>query len=486
MLFRFARVLCTMLLLLAMTAAFAADPGKPFLAPLFTSNMVWQRDVMAPIWGWTTPGVTITVRMLNKTATATADVDGKWLAKLGPFKAGGPYTLTVSGPETVTLQNVLVGDVWLCSGQSNMEMGILLANNGAEEAAKATDGNIRLFFVPKVLQLTPQQTVSGQWDVCSPATVAKGGWGGFSAAAYFFGRQLRQDINVPIGLIDSSWGGTPAEAWTSGEKLQQELPEFLPRLQAVDTAAIEFAGKPVPAQFGTGTPGVLYNGMIAPLLPFAIKGAIWYQGESNAGAWMQYRILLPAMISDWRARFGVGDFPFLIVSIANYMAKDAQPADPDWARLREAQFLTTQKLPKCGLAITIDIGDTSDIHPKNKQEVGRRLALPAEALAYGKKLEYSGPVYSKMTVSGNTIRLSFDHLGGGLVMKGEKLLGFAIAGADHKYVWATAVIDGNTVVVSASGIANPVDVRYDWGNNPDGNLYNKAGLPTVPFRTDML
>jgi sialate O-acetylesterase len=641
-----------LLLVCGMLAASAADAPKPFLHPLFTSNMVWQRDLAAPIWGWSTPGTKVTVAMLDKTATATADADGKWLAKLGPFPAGGPCTLTVSGPQTVTLENVLVGDVWLCGGQSNMLFGINnLGKEAAQEVANATDGNIRLYEVPHNIQLAPQQAyVGGRWDVCSPQTIVKGGWGGFSAVAYFFGRQLRKDVNVPIGLLESCWAGTVAEAWTSGEVLRAKLPEFNDGLKIVaeananpqwitdhftqetenwwnsepgshngfpwaaadlDTSAwksmtlpttIEAAGLnmdgivwfhkeiqlpeawagkdlvlnlgsiddrditwfngtkvgatdrisprraypvpgalvkagrnvitvrlhdlynnggligpaefmklvnpaddanpiilagdwlykdtlhgrlPIPFDTQPNNPSVLYNGMIATLLPFAIKGAIWYQGESNAGRAPQYRTLLPTMISDWRARFGVGDFPFIIVSLANLGAVDVQPGNGGWSELREAQFLTTKALPNVGIAMAIDIGDPNDIHPTNKQEVGRRLALSAEAIAYGKKVDYSGPVYKTMTVQGNSIRLEFDQLAGGLVMKGDTLRGFAIAGADKKFVWADAVIDGNTVVVSAATVAQPTAVRYDWGNNPSGNLYNKAELPAVPFRTDM-
>ncbi|HEX2947977.1 MAG TPA: sialate O-acetylesterase [Armatimonadota bacterium] len=647
---RLTRLLCALLLLIMGMLAAVAETPKPFLHPLFASNMVWQRDIAAPIWGWAVPGTKVTVSMLDKTATATTDANGKWMTKLGPFAAGGPYTLTVTGPQTVKLENVLVGDVWLCSGQSNMEFGIKMANNADQEVANATDGNIRLYKVPHNLQLTPKETINAQWDVCSPQTIVKGGWNGFSAVAYFFGRQLRKDVNVPIGLIDSSWGGTPAQAWTSTEALNANLPEFKTLVNNITAAGqdpsfedkykaqyaawlskneaslingtdwtqanydtstwktmklpcfIEQAGEnldgmlcfrrevqvpeswagknlvlnlgriddsdetwfngvkvgamsgsqnqraykisgaqvkagsniitvrmtdlggpgglagpaermalvnPEDAQnpivlsgdwnykvaanfFGrparydnSGNPTVLYNGMIATLQPFAIKGAIWYQGEANAWNAKQYRTLLPTMITDWRTRFGVGDFPFIIVSLANYMAEDAQPVESQWAELRESQFLTTKAVSNCGIAMAIDIGDPKDIHPKNKQEVGRRLALSAESIAYGKHLDYSGPVYKKMTAQGNAIRLEFDQLCGGLVVKGDTLKGFAIAGADKKFVWANAVIEGNTVVVSSPTVAQPVAVRYDWGNNPLGNLYNKAGLPTVPFRTDM-
>jgi sialate O-acetylesterase len=244
--------------------------------------------------------------------------------------------------------------------------------------------------------------------------------------------------------------------------------------------------KPFPRTIATDPNGatVLYNGMIAPLVPFAIKGAIWYQGEANAVRPFQYRTLLPTMIKDWRSRFG-NDFPFLIVQLANFMAARPEPSESQWAELREAQFLTSETVPRTAVATAIDIGDDKDIHPKNKQEVGHRLALAARAIAYGEKNEYAGPAFRKMTVESNKIRLTFDHIGGGLVAKnGDKLLGFAIAGSDKKFVWADAVIDGNTVVVSSAQVQHPVAARYDWADNPNGNLYNKANLPTFPFRTD--
>ncbi|MEI8194633.1 MAG: sialate O-acetylesterase [Phycisphaerae bacterium] len=638
----------------------AAETTKPFLHPLFASNMVWQRDLAAPIWGWATPGSKVTVMMHGQTATATADASGKWMAKLGPFKAGGPYTLTVQGPQSVELTNVMVGDVWLCSGQSNMEMGITMVNDAPQEISTATDGNIRLLLIRRNIQITPQATVDMSWEVCSAQTVVKNGWGGFSAVGYFFGRQLRRDIDVPIGLIESSYGGTLAQAWTSSHVLRESLPEFIPQLNRLDIiarnvadpryseqlqsiraswwreidgirkgsntsryvqadfddttwktmtlpvhlrdtaekingilwyrkevkvpedwtgkdlrldlggiddvdvtyfngqnvgtttgwknarnylipgaqvksgrciiairlttdlvgwggicgpaadmklinpmdaehpiplagnwhylVATDFEKNPIPTlnESDPNHPSVLFNGMIAPLLPFAIKGAIWYQGEANVGHEQQYRTLLPTMIRDWRTRFGVGDYPFYIVSLANFGPVEAQPYESAWAELREAQLLTSRRVPNSGLAVTIDIGDANDIHPKNKQEVGYRLALIAETLTYGKKqLEYSGPVNQGMTVKGEKVLLEFGQLGGGLVVKGDKLKGFAIAGADKHFVWADAVIADNSVVVSSPLVAHPVAVRYNWSDNPSGNLFNKAGLPAVPFRTDL-
>ncbi len=630
----------------------AQEAAKPFLHPLFTDHMVLQRGIKAPVWGWAQPGQKVTVKMDGRTATAVAGVDGKWMTALGPFTAGGPYTLSVSGPEKVAVKDVLVGDVWICSGQSNMEMGIGNVNNAKDEIAKANNPNIRLFTVPKLIAGEPQETVASHWDTCTPETVAAGGWGGFSAVGYFFGKHLQETQHIPIGLIHTSWGGTIAEAWTSGPALRK-MDDFRAQVDATEQSyaemkkgtgdyvkrlsdwyvkndpgtaqnwhnanfdsanwktmklpiAWEQAGLPdydgvvwfrkefdLPANFSgkdlslhlgpiddddttfvngqrvgatqgynidrvykvpatllkaghnviavrvldtagaggiNGTPDkmfltptgggqslslagdwkyqdsmplakatpfpaqtannpnvttVLYNGMIAPLIPFGIKGAIWYQGESNAGRAMQYRTLLPTLIKDWRARFGVGEFPFFIVQLANFTPVVEQPIQPGWPELREAQLMTADTLPNTGIAVAIDIGDAGDIHPKNKQEVGRRLGLSAQAIAYGQKLEYSGPHYRSMKVEGDKIRLSFDHLGGGLIAKGDApLKGFAIAGSDGHFEFADAKIDGDTIVVSSPKVPNPTAVRYAWTNNPVANLYNKAGLPASSFRTD--
>ncbi len=751
-----------------------ANAAKPFLHPLFTDNMVLQRGVADPIWGWAEPGQKVTVSMSGAAETATkterfavkssvtAGADGKWLAKIGPLKAGGPYSLMVSGPQDVTLNNVMVGDVWICSGQSNMEMGIG-AINAPDDIAKANNPNIRLFTVPKAVAMTPRDLTSGQWDVCTPETVAKGGWGGFSAVGYFFGKNLQENLKVPIGLIHTSWGGTIAEAWTSAEALKANLPEFVPAVEQVEAAAKNqnaatfaqqmadwwtkndpgtaanwqnadidvaawktmnlpakwedaglpdfdgvawirkevaipdaWAGKdltlhlgpiddndstffngtqvgstegwqaprdykipgnlvkagkniiavrvldtgggggaygnaadmkleapgaepialagawsfkdsvplnktaPAPAQIN-GNPNVttvLYNGMIAPLVPFGVKGAIWYQGESNAGRGKQYQTLLPTMIKDWRNRFGVGEFPFYIVQLANFMEAKDQPGESAWAELREAQSLTSQTLPNTGIAVAIDIGDAADIHPRNKQEVGRRLALNALAKDYGQKIEYSGPLYDSMKTEGGKIRLKFTHAAGLAAKKmpahdpakavdlprghwaykaldklaevgiiegkpdgtafgniGNKVVaryefavaiarllqknqlqpernsgplgttikapliseekasliqivsalrqeflpelvqlgmdksvgnlsGFAIAGDDKKWFWANAKIEGDEVVLWNEAVFNPTVARYNWADNPNGNLTNAAGLPAVPFRTD--
>jgi sialate O-acetylesterase len=469
----------------------AAESDKPFVHPLFADDMVLQRGMEDPIWGWTEPGKQVTVSLNGKTATATADSDGKWVAKIGPFEAGGPFELTISGPQTVKLANVLIGDVWICSGQSNMEMGIANAFDREHEISSANNPQLRLFTVPKNVAYEPQtlfgknprnQPDEAKWLTCTPKNIMAGDWGGFSAVAYFFGRNLQEHLKVPIGLIHTSWGGTIAEAWVSGPSLKK-ISDFKDVVEKIEeTKADPAESQARPARQNPNVPTVLYNGMVAPLGPLAIKGAIWYQGESNAGRAMQYRTLLPTLIRDWREHFTGGDFPFFIVSLASFMPVSHEPQESQWAELRQAQTLTAQTVGQSAVAMAYDLGNTTDIHPKNKQEVGYRLALDARAIAYGEDIEYSGPVYKDMDVKDNSIVVHFDHLGGGLA-NGSR--GFAIAGEDGKFVWANSKVVGDTVVVSSPKVEHPVAVRYAWSNNPDeANLYNKAGLPAVPFRTD--
>ena len=459
----------------APSAAHAAQDtaaAMPFISPMFSDNMVLQRGMPVTVWGWTQAGKTVSVEISGKKATATADAQGKWVAKLPALRVGGPYTLTLSGPQDMTLKNILVGDVWVCSGQSNMEMGIGNVNNAKEEMASADFPQIRLYSVKKNVATEPQMLCSGQWDVCTPTTVSAGGWNGFSAVGYFFGRELYKSLNVPIGLIHTSWGGTPAEAWASTEALMT-MDDYKTRSPLL------------PAKPDQNSPTTLYNGMIAPVVPYGIKGAIWYQGESNAGRAFQYRTLLPTMIQDWRTHWNEGNFPFYIVQLANWQQPNANPVEDAWAELREAQSMTAEHVPNTGIAVTIDIGDAADIHPKNKQDVGKRLALAALAQTYRKRIEYSGPMYKAMEVKGDKIELTFTHIGGGLAAKDDApLKGFAIAGEDHKWVWADATIQGSAIVVSSPQVPNPVAVRYAWHINPICNLYNKAGLPASPFRTD--
>ena len=636
-------------------AAGPAENVKPH--SLFSNNMVLQRGVKAPVWGTADAGGEVTVSLCGQSVTAVSDKNGLWIARLEPLKAGGPHKLKIAGKEAIAFDNVMIGDVWICSGQSNMEQGISACANPKEEIANANYPNIRLFMVPHRISGEPRKNVDASWKVCSPATVAAGGWGGFSGAGYYFGRHLNREVKVPIGLIQTCWGGTIAEAWTSAEALS-EMPDFKKTVKqfTADVAARKTSGYSFekvlaawwrdndpgskkgnnwaapstdvsawktmnqPAEWGAGpaelkafdglvwfrrdidvpaawagkdltvelgpiddrdttffngvkigginywranrkytVPGklvkagknvlavrvldtwgrggmcgkpqqmklslaagggkavsltgqwryrigaplsklgrpptekisspntvtVLYNGMLAPLPPYGIRGAIWYQGESNAGRAMQYRRLLPVMIADWRSRFGVGKFPFLVVQLASFTAVQTTPVQTGWAELREAQLLTERNDPKVGMSITTDIGDARDIHPKNKQDVGKRLALAALAIEYDKKLVYSGPVFRKMKTEGAKARLAFDHVGGGLVAKGGKLKGFAVAGEDGKFVWADAVIDGKEIVVSSADVSKPTAVRYNWANNPIGNLFNKEDLPAGPFRSDV-
>jgi sialate O-acetylesterase len=464
------------------------------LSPLFGDHMVLQQGQPVPLWGTADANDTITVTVGDQKATATADGSGKWMAKVGPLPAGGPVEVSVAGKgSTVSIKDVLVGEVWVCSGQSNMEMSVNSSANVEQERAGANYPQIRMFTVKKSVTGKPTQSLEGSWQVTSPQTV-----GNFSAVGYFFGRELHKTLNVPVGLIHTSWGGTPAESWAERSALEADS-DFRPILERwqqqyekwkTDSDAADAAGKPLPPdpRVNPWRPAGLYNAMIAPLLPYGIKGAIWYQGESNAGRAYQYRKLLPAMINSWRKAWGQGDFPFYIVSLANFTPVKPEPGDSDWAELREAQTLTAMNVPNSGQSITIDIGDDKDIHPKNKQEVGRRLALVALANTYSKKnVAFSGPVYDSMSVEGNAVRLKFKFAQGGLLAKGNdapQLKGFAVAGDDRKWYWADAKIDGESVVVRSDKVQRPVAVRYAWANNPVCNLYNQAGLPAVPFRTD--
>lgn len=616
-----------------------ADVNMP---GIFSDNMMLQRGLPNPVWGTADPGEEISISIHNQQLKVKADEKGQWKATLKSIPAGGPYELIVVGKNSLYFKNVLVGDIWICSGQSNMEWPVIISDNGKQEVAQALRPQMRLFTVPKKAVMEPEEDMEGEWKVCNPSNVAD-----FSAVGYYFGRLLQDSLQIPIGLIDASWGGTLIETWISENRLKEvsgmsskinsakeknaperrktlkerleniigpvreenfdknedwESPEnnfsgwkpfIIPRkweaagledlngvlwlmkefelteaqangkeailnLGPIDDSDISWingikagetnskwnrareykiprgvlkAGRNVlvvktedtggDGGFG-GTPdqinlhtqagkvplagewkvkagkidfGIkpnqnftsLFNGMINPLIPFGIKGVIWYQGESNAGQAYRYRQLMTLLIDDWRSRWGAGEFPFLMVQLANY-GKDkdvAEPGKSQWAELREAQLLTTQNVPNTGMAVTIDIGQGDDIHPRNKQEVGRRLGLYALAATYGRKTEFSGPVYKSFKTEGNQIKIYFDHVGKGLEAKGGALKGFAVAGEDGKYKWADAKIEGDVVMVSSADVKNPKNVRYAWQDNPEyANLYNKAGLPASPFRTD--
>ncbi len=494
-------------LLLVNADAALADIKLP---AVISDNMVLQGNKKVSIWGWAEPGeeVMVSVSWHRMKWAVTADKDGKWMFKMNSPKMGGPYEMTIIGKNTITLKNIMVGEVWVCSGQSNMQMSVKSSANAEQEISAANYPNIRLFTVARKVAEQPQSDCVGSWTLCSPQTVP-----GFSAVAYYFGRELHEELDVPIGLIHTSWGGTPAEAWTRRGILKEES-DASPILERYDDAvakypqakkeyeqkliewkkAVEKAkaeGERTPrrpgAPLGPGhphSPAGLYNAMIAPLIPYGIGGAIWYQGESNVSRAYQYRKLFPAMIKNWRNDWGQGKFPFLFVQLANFRAVNPQPSESDWAELREAQLMTLA-LPNSGMAVIIDIGEADDIHPKNKQDVGKRLALWALAKSYGKELVYSGPIYKSMKIEGDRAILYFDHVGGGFVAgPDEPLKGFAIAGADRKFVWADAKIDGDSVVVSSDEVPAPAAVRYAWADNPVCNLYNEEGLPASPFRTD--
>lgn len=457
------------LLFLALSCTFVTH-AEVTLSSLFSDHMVIQQGAVVPVWGKASPGEDIVVNFNGQLIAAVAGTDSTWMVQLSPMD----YTTTslqmeVKGKNTILVEDILIGEVWLCSGQSNMERQLgprppqPLIHNWEQERDEANYPMIREYYVP--LSYSPQTVddVNSRWVVCSPETVSD-----FSAVGYFMAKNLHKRLNVPVGIIFSAYGGTPAEDWTSLEALQAN-----PELQNVINNYQEeiLAGWP-PEQQIAG----LYNGMIYPLLPYAIKGVAWYQGEANNERTEQYPVVLETMINNWRTGFGQGDFPFLIVQIAPH--KEMRP------ELREAQLIATQKIKNTALIVTTDCGDADDIHPPFKQPVGERLALAAAKLAYGQDIVYSGPLYHSCQVEGNKIKLSFTHTADGLVTDGKDLQGFTIAGADGRFIPAEATIADNEVIVSAKEIGHPVAVRYGWKNVPDGNLFNTAGLPASPFRTD--
>jgi len=485
----------------------AAAQADVTLNTLFSDNAVLQRGVKVPVWGTAANGEAVTVTIAKQTAKATAR-DGKWTAWLRPMKAGGPFTMTVQGSNRLEVKNVLIGEVWICSGQSNMQWTLANSAGGQEEIAASADPHLRLYSVPRQATHEPIPDASSSWQVAGPETT-----GDFSGVAYFFGRDLRKALGVPVGLINTSYGGTPAEAWTNRAALaripslkymvdnygkmvedyqkaitayDQEITTFP---QKVEIAKAEGKQPPVepkkPADPSRNphVAGGLYNAMISPLIPYSFKGAIWYQGESNAGRAYEYRTLFPAMIKNWRSEWKLGDFPFLFVQLAPFGTRPGRP-DATWPELREAQLMTTQNTRRTGMAVIMDYGDCADIHPKPKEPVGGRLALAARAIAYGQKTDHTGPLYKSMKVKGSEIVLSFDRAAGGLVAKGGPLKGFTIAGATRRFVDADARIEGKTVVVSSPTVREPVAVRYGWSDCPEVNLFDGTGLPASPFRTD--
>jgi sialate O-acetylesterase len=640
------KIICAVSLLGVLVAGAAGLTSLPLVSPMFGDNMVLQRGKPIRIWGWAKPGESVHVQLDGRMAEAIAGPDGKWQTEMNSPSPGGPYTVKISDPhQTVELHEVLVGDVWLCGGQSNMELPLSRTRNGTEVIQSATRPEIRLFKVASHVAYSPAQVPQGSWKICTPETVAEGG--GFSAVAYYFGTRLQDELHVPIGLIEDCMGGTPAESWTSPEALHQlkdfdaplaemerlhakggpeygsflmhwldeydigesnhwqaadfddshwktvpipggfaglgladvpgicwfrreiTLPDPLPAGMAVlhlgviekmdtaylngqwvgasswvenprayliksgilkpginilavrvfklkspggflskadevrlvlgDKSTIPLAGEwkgavsadcrpphslPLTYENYPTMPAVLFEGMIEPVAPLSIRGAIWYQGEANFLRAHQYRTLLPVMIADWRRAFQQGDFPFYIVSLPRFMAHRDSPGEDAWSELREAQSLTAQTVTNCALAVTVDTGEADNIHPKDKQVVGDRLALCALANEYGKKVDCAGPTFVEATPMPGALRLRFNHTEGGLVVKGGELGEFSVAGTDHQWHWAEARIDGDSVIVSSRQVAHPVAARYAWQANPQATLYNGAGLPADPFRTD--
>ena len=481
------------------------------------SNMVLQRDMQAPIWGWASAGEEVTITLSTEaegveplfSTSAVADMEGNWQIKLPAMAAGGPYTLQIKGSNTLELKNVLFGEVWVCSGQSNMQWPVSASNDSEAEIAAGMYPKIRLFYIPRVPSGLPQQNVAADWHETTPETIA-----GFSAVAYYFGRKLYKNLDVPIGLINTSWGGTRIEPWTPPVGLagvpalttiskevqdvqanyRAQLPAKMKDIEAwiAETRkALETDAPLTPMPDNThplrhqGRPTALYNGMVHPIVPYAIRGALWYQGESNLRDGMRYHEKMKALINGWREVWGQGDFPFYFVQLApfNYGGRNANPLF--LPQIWEAQAATLA-LPNTGMAVTTDIGNLRDIHPRNKQDVGRRLALWALAKNYSRDdVTYSGPLYKSMAVEGNTIRLTFDQVGSGLTSRDEEpLTWFQIAGEDKEFVEAQAKIDGDTIVVSSETVANPVAVRFGWHQSAEPNFVNKEGLPASPFRTD--
>lgn len=472
------------------------------LPHMLSDHAVLQRNVPVHIWGTADPGEKVTVSFHGQTvATTTGDL-GHWSVYLQPERAGGPYTLTVAGSNTITLHDILIGDVWFASGQSNMEIplkgfpGSAIIQNATAEIAAATHPEIHLLHIPQDASPYEQSDEPASWTLCTPATATD-----FSAVAYFFGRDIQQEEHVPIGLIDSTWGGTPAASWVSLEALSQNaslLPEFAARVPMVETesdvpallakekredAAAKQAGRPAPQHQwhpnpASWAPDWLFNGMVAPATHYTIRGVIWYQGETDSSALRApyYDRIFPALITDWRNRWEQGNFPFLFVQISSFTSTPAET----WGLVRDAQRRTL-RLANTAMAVTTDIGEADNVHPPDKQTVGQRLAFAAEALSYGKKLEWSGPLFREADPENGSMRVWFTH-GEGLVAKGGVLHGFEVAGEDGRFVPAEARIDGDSVVVGAGAIEKPMFVRYAWANDAlAANLYNADGLSASTF-----
>ncbi len=487
------------------------------LPAIFGSNMVMQRDHANPVWGWADKGEKITVTIAGQIHETIAKTDGSWRVTLNPMKAStNPLTLSIKGDNEVEFKNVLIGEVWLCSGQSNMGMSVNRADDADLEIMTANYPKLRIISIPPVGTQEVQKNFSGQWEALTPTSAQN-----FSAVGYFFGRQIHQSLNVPVGLIDNAWGGSACEAWirrdllqkhsaaqpymeawrktenefdpsaalTQYEKRLAQWKESAKKLRAEKKSLPKPPRKPRNPLTGQHRPANLYNGVLKPIIGYGIRGAIWYQGENNSSRAKAYRSVFPLMIQNWRDDWGQGDFPFYWAQLADFRAENSAPEDDTWPELREAQTLTLDKLSNVGQAVIIDVGEGRDIHPRNKQVVGRRLARLALAKDYGMKIPHESPRFKSMEIQDNKAIISFEHVTGGLYsFDSNDPLGFAICGQDKKFVWAEARIKGkHQIEVWAESIKSPVAVRYAWANNPKCNLYDRDGsvtLPVTPFRTD--
>ncbi|MEM9016322.1 MAG: sialate O-acetylesterase [Verrucomicrobiota bacterium] len=474
------------------------------LPSVFGHHMVLQRDQENPIWGWAEPGTKVSIQFAGATAMATAGDDGKWIAKL-PSLRGSSHALDLTitaGDDSILLSNIVIGEVWVCSGQSNMQWSVSQSYDPRLEVASANYPNIRLISVPQVGTQEKQDDFKGQWQICTPDTVSN-----FSAVGYFFGRQLHQTLGVPIGLIDNAWGGSAAEAWVDRPVLEEDgrftayIEEWKKTEATFDwektfaaweekAEAAREAGKQPPRMprnplIGQHRPGNLWNGVLSPIIGYGIRGTIWYQGESNSGRAYQYDDLFSLMISEWRKAWGQGDFPFYWVQLADFRDEVDDPGESQWAELREAQT-NTLALPNTGQAVIYDIGEGRDIHPRDKQNVAKRLARIALARDYGMDFHYLNPSFESMEIEGNKAVLTFKDVGSTLyTFDVREAVGFAVAGEDKAWKWATGkIISPNKIEVTAEGVEAPVAVRYAWAENPVANLMSREGLPVIPFRTD--
>ncbi len=451
--------------MLALALGGLVAPGMADVKPcsLFSDGAVLQRDVHVPVWGTASDGEKVTVKFQEQEVSTTTK-EGRWLVRLQPLKAGGPFTMTITGSNVVEIRDLLVGEVWLCSGQSNMEIPVSQCENPEPVVGSSADARLRLFTVPKAEippnHIGPIPELTAKWAVADPATVA-----GFSGVGYFFGRRLRSELDVPVGLINSSYGGSYAALWMSS-RIFKEL----------DSS-------------GTYRNGWLYDSMLRPLQPYALRGVIWYQGESDADNSLRYRKQFPALIRNWREDWQQGDFPFLFVQLTgfNFYQQDV-PTEPQeqttWAELREVQAQTAATVSNTAMVVTTDLGSPENVHPVRKKEIGDRLALTAAGMVYGKGNRYRFPEFKALRIDGDQAVITFAHAEDGLAARGDTVTGFTIAGADRKFYNAHATVAGNGVTVSSPRVPQPVAVRYGWANYPLTNLFDQEGRPAAPFRTD--